>query len=123
MKLDENDLRFLRTLKRLTHNHDLDVSLKPGRPAYLVLRRNYGDKIEQNFHMTRQGVRWRFQRIMDMYISAFETILTIERTFGSDLRDMAVRVSKERYEVRQELAQQFCSADEVAGQTGEQVDD
>ena len=37
--------------------------------------------------MSRQGVRWRFQRLLgDVYVSAFESILFIERTLGPQLR-------------------------------------
>ena len=97
-------------------SHDLRVELKADRPSRLVLRCNYGDKIDRSFRMTRQGVRWRFQRVMDMYIAAFETILTVERTFGTDLRQDAIRVSRERYELRQQLASEFVSASDLARQ-------
>jgi hypothetical protein len=54
-----------------------------------------------SFRITRQGVRWRFGRIFnDMYVSAFETILFIESVFGAELRDHAIRISKERHELR-----------------------
>jgi len=36
-----------------------------------------------------------------MYVSAFETILFIEKIFGTELREYAMRISKERYELRQ----------------------
>jgi len=46
---------------------------------------------------------WRFWRLFnDIYISAFETILFIERVFGTQLREHAIRISKERYALRQE---------------------
>ncbi|MBL7223551.1 MAG: hypothetical protein ISS72_06850 [Candidatus Brocadiae bacterium] len=63
--------------------------------------------------MTRQGVRWRFWRLFnDIYVSAFETILFVEKTFGTHLRDHAVRISKERWQLRQEATQVgFTSAD------------
>jgi hypothetical protein len=49
----------------------------------MVLKGTYGEKIHHAFRMTRQGVRWRFWRLFnDMYVSAFETILFIERVFG-----------------------------------------
>jgi len=95
VKLTENDLIFLQTLKQLLDHKDLRVE---HRSSYLCLRQNYGEHIESSFRMTRQGVRWRFQRAMDMYISAFQTILTIERTLGTDVRDLAIKVSRERYE-------------------------
>ena len=69
----------------------------------MVLRGTYGDKIYRAFRMTRQGVRWRFWRIYnDMYISAFEALLFIETTFGTQLRDHAIRISRERHALRQE---------------------
>ena len=66
--------------------------------------------------MTRQGVRWRFWRLFnDIYVSAFETILFIERTFGTELREHAIRISKERYALRQEITQGgFQAADVLA---------
>ena len=65
--------------------------------------------------MTRQGVRWRFWRILnDIYVSAFETILFIENTFGTQLREHAIRISKERYALRQEIRQSgFQTADSL----------
>jgi hypothetical protein len=83
---------------------DLWVELKPDRPSYMVLKGTYGEKIHKTFRMTRQGVRWRFQRLFcHVYVEAFETILMIEKTFGTELREHAVRISRERYEVRREI--------------------
>jgi hypothetical protein len=46
-------------------------------------------------------VRWRFQRLFSqVYVEAFETILMIEKTFGTQLREYAVRISRQRYEMR-----------------------
>ncbi len=43
----------------------------------MVLRGTYGGKVHEAFRMTRQGVRWRFWRLFnDIYVSAFETILS-----------------------------------------------
>ena len=71
----------------------------------MVLQGTYGEKIHKTFRMTRQGVRWRFQRVFgQMYVSAFETILFIEKIFGSELREYAMKISKERYEIRQKVA-------------------
>jgi hypothetical protein len=66
--------------------------------------------------MSRQGVRWRFQRLLgDVYVSAFESILFVEKTLGSQLRDHAVRISQERYALRQRLRESgFESADALA---------
>jgi hypothetical protein len=36
-------------------------------------------------------------------VEAFETILFLEKVFGTQLRDYAIRISKERYEFRQDV--------------------
>ena len=104
MKLTEKDHTFLELLRELMRSHDLSVELKSDRPSYMVLRGTYGDKINRFFRMTRQGVRWRFQRIFnDIYIAAFCSIVLIEKTFGTELREHAIQISKERYALRQEM--------------------
>jgi len=82
----------------------------------MVLKGTYGEKIHKTFRMTRQGVRWRFQRLFNhVYVEAFETILMIEKTFGTQLRDYAIRISRERYEVRREaMGEGFRGADELS---------
>jgi len=103
MKLTEKDKTFLETLRQLTDSKDLWVELKPDRPSRMVLKGTYGEKIHKAFRMTRQGVRWRFWRLFnDIYVSAFETILFIEKAFGTELREHAIRISKERHALRQE---------------------
>lgn len=103
MKLTEKDKAFLETLRQLMESRDLRVELKVDRPSRMVLRGNYGERIHQAFHTTRQGVRWRFGRLFnDIYVSAFETILFIEKVFGTQLRDHAIRISRERYAIREE---------------------
>ena len=94
---------------------DLWVELKPDRPSYMVLKGTYGEKVHEAFRMTRQGVRWRFHRLFNnVYVSAFETILFIERIFGPELREHAIRISKERHELRQQATQNgFQSADSL----------
>ena len=113
MKLTEKDKAFLETLKRLMESKDLSVELKPDRASRMVLRGAYGEKTHRAFRMTRQGVRWQFWRLFnDIYVSAFETILFVEKTFGTQLREHAIRISKERYALRQEATQVgFTSAD------------
>ena len=115
MKLTDKDRDFLEKLKGLLETHDLWVELKPDRPSYMVLKGTYGEKIHKTFRMTRQGVRWRFYRLFNqVYVEAFETILFLEKTFGTQLRDYAVRMSRERYALRQEnLNQGFTSAAEM----------
>ena len=103
MKLTEKDREFLEKLRELVNSKDLWVELNPGEPSYMVLKGTYGEKIHKTFRITRQGVRWRFQRLFSqVYVEAFETILFIEKTFGAQLREHAVRISKERYRMRQE---------------------
>lgn len=102
MKLTEKDKQFLETLKSLMESKDLWVELRPGRPSSLVLKGTYGEKVHQSFRMSRQGVRWRFNRVFsEMYASALETILFIEKAFGTQLRENAIRISKERHAERQ----------------------
>jgi len=94
---------FLETLKQLMESKDLRVELKPDRPSHMVLKGTYGQHVHDAFRMTRQGVRWRFQRLLgDIYVSAFETILFIERVFGTQVRYHAIRISRERYDLHQE---------------------
>jgi hypothetical protein len=84
--LTEKDKLFIETLKTLMESKELWVELRPGRPSYMVLRGTYGDKVHEAFGMSRQGVRWRFQRLLgEVYVSAFEVITFIERTFGTQL--------------------------------------
>ncbi len=103
MKLTEKDKTFLENLKELMESKDLWVELKPDDPSYMVLKGTYGEKVHKTFRMTRQGVRWRFQRLFNhVYVEAFETILMIEQVFGTALRGHAVRISKERWAMRSE---------------------
>ncbi len=100
MKLTQKDKDFLERLKQLLETKDLSVELKDDGYMRLVLRQNYGDKIENTFRMSRQGVRWRFQRIADCYVSAYETIYMIESQFGTQLRQQALAIARERVEMR-----------------------
>ena len=115
MKLTEKDKEFLENLKILIESKDLWVELKPDRPSYMVLKGTYGEKIHKTFRMSRQGVRWRFYRLFNqVYVEAFETILMIEKTFGTQLREYAIRISKERYALRQEaLSTGFQAASDI----------
>lgn len=104
MKLTAKDKEFLEELRKLMESKDLWAELKPDMPSYMVLKGTYGEKIHKTFRMTRQGVRRRFQRLFShVYVEAFETILIIEKNFGTQLRDYAVRISRERYELRREI--------------------
>ena len=106
----------MKILNQLTDSKDLWVELKSGKPSHMVLRGTYGHNIYKAFRMTRQGVRWRFQRLFsDIYVNAFEVILLVEKTFGTQLREYAIRISKERYALRQEIENTgFENADKYA---------
>ncbi|MDO8303815.1 MAG: hypothetical protein Q7T18_11285 [Sedimentisphaerales bacterium] len=94
----------MKELKELIDSGDLRVELKVGRPSSMVLKGTYGEKIHKIFGMTRQGVRWRFQHIFGReYVEAFEAVLFIEKIFGSQLREYAMRISREKYSLRQKM--------------------
>jgi len=47
-------------------------------------------------------------------VEAFETILFLEKAFGAQLREYAIRISKERYALRQEvLSKKFKTAVDI----------
>jgi len=101
MKLTLKDKDFLERLRILLDSKDLAIELKYDGLKRFVLRQNYGDKIEDTFKMTRQGIRWRFQRLFnDIYINAYLTLFWIESNFGTDLRQMAIEIAKERVTMR-----------------------
>lgn len=94
---------------------NLWVELKPDNPSRMILKGTYGQKIHKTFGVTRQGVRWRFHRLFNqVYVEAFETILFLEKAFGTQLREYAIRISKERYALRQKvLSDGFQTASDV----------
>ena len=123
MKLTEKDKAFLDNLRRLMDSKDLWVEFRAGNPSYMVLRGTYGQAVHKAFRMTRQGVRWRFHRLFnDVYVSAFETILFLEKAFGTGLRDHAIRISRERYTLHQEVnSSGFQSADSLGASQAQQA--
>lgn len=105
MKLTIKDAEFLAKLKQMMEEKEVFIDLKDAGFKYFVLRRNYGDRIEGYFDMTRQGVRWRFQRLFnDIYVSAYTTILWLESNFGLHLRRQALTIAKERTELIREAS-------------------
>ena len=101
MKLTVKDKDFLERLKSLLDSKDLSIDMKHNGLKRLVLKKNYGNKIERCFHMTRQGVRWRFQRLFnEIYISSYEAIYWIESLYGTELRQKAMEIARERVELR-----------------------
>ena len=104
--MSEKDKVFLEKLRKLIDSKDLRVELRSGQPSYMILKGTYGEKIHKTFGVTRQGVRWRFQHLFGKkYVESFETIMFVEKIFGSQLRDYAIRISKERYALRQKVLQ------------------
>lgn len=103
MKLTVKDKDFLAQLRALLDSKDLSIELKEDGLKRLVLRQNYGDKIEAAFGITRQGVRWRFQRIFnEIYVDAYLAIFFIESYFGTELRRYAIQIAKERVALRKD---------------------
>ena len=102
--LTDKDRIFLTELKKLMDSKDLHVELRVSNPSRMVLKGTYGEKIHKTFGVTRQGVRWRFQHIFGLaYVRAFETILFIEKIFGTELREHAIRISRERYQLLEKV--------------------
>ena len=105
MKLTVKDKDFLERLKRLLEEKELKIDLKEDGVKRFVLRRNYGDKIEKVFGMTRQGVRWRFNRLLnEEYVNSLESLFWVESHFGTDLRSMALEIARERVALRKKAS-------------------
>jgi len=119
MKLTQKDKDFLERLKMLLDTKDLSIEMKDDGYKRLVLRQNYGDKIDSCFKMTRQGVRWRFHRLFtEQYTSSYETIYLIESLFGTQLRQHVMAIAKERVEMRKKQ-QKIGSLDVYRRQEGQ----
>ena len=104
MKLTVKDKDFLERLKQLLEEKELRIVLKEDGVKRLVLCKNYGDKVERCFNMTRQGVRWRFQHLAEMYVSSLEVIYFLESNFGTELRPMALEIARERVSFRKKAS-------------------
>lgn len=103
MKLTSKDKAFLYNLRRLLEERQLRIEMKDDGLKHLVLRQNYGDRIERVFGMTRQGVRWRFQRLFnEIYVESYERVWWIEANFGTELRHHAIAMAKERIDLRKQ---------------------
>ena len=101
MKLTVKDKEFLEKLKTLMEQKELSVELKDDGIKRMVLRKNYGDKVESVYGVSRQAIRWRFHRIFsEIYINAYLAIYWIESNFGTALRNMALEIAKERITLR-----------------------
>jgi hypothetical protein len=103
MRLTAKDKEFLERLQALTEQKQLSIEMKEDGIKRLVLRGNYGERIEREFGLSRQGVRWRFQRLFNgVYVEAYERILWIESMFGNGLRHQAMAIAKERVDLRRQ---------------------
>jgi len=103
MKLTSKDRDFLEHLRTLLDEKHLRIEFTENGLKRLILRQNYGDRIETRFGMSRQGVRWRFQRLLnEIYVEAYERIWWIESHLGTELRRHALALAKQRIELRQQ---------------------
>ena len=101
MKLTVKDKDFLEQLKSLLESKELAIELREDGAKRFVLRQNYGDRIESSFRMSRQGVRWRFQRLFnEIYVNSYLTLYWVESNFGTGLRQKALEIAKQRIELR-----------------------
>ena len=108
MKLTTKDRDFLDRLRALLDEGVLRIEFRKDGLRRLILRQNYGTYVEQRFGMSRQGVRWRFKRLLnEIYPSSYETILWVESTFGVDLRSKAMAIAKQRVELRKKTTEQL----------------
>jgi hypothetical protein len=125
MKLTSKDKEFLERLRALIDQDALWIERTMESPMYFVIRGNYGEHIAANFRLTRQGVRWRFHRLMnDLYVSAYETIIFIERELGPGHRQDAIIIAHDRYVLRQRALRDlsFKGANRYAGGKNEDRD-
>jgi hypothetical protein len=104
LRLTVKDKDFLERLKRLLEEKELRICLKEDGLKRFVLRQNYGDKVEKPFGMTRQGVRWRFHHLFEIYIDSLETLFWVESHFGIELRQMALEIARERIALRKKAS-------------------
>ena len=119
MKLNRKDKEFLERLKQLIDQDAVWVERTFDSPLHFVLRGNYGDRVERMFKLTRQGVRWRFWRLFnEMYVSAYETIIFIEKQLGTEFRQDTLIIAHDRFVRRQrELSElSFKEVNSYAGQ-------
>ncbi len=103
MKLTNKDKEFLRTLRVLLDEKQLHIQLKDDGFKRFRLCQNYGDRIEREFGVTRQGVRWRFNHVFnEIYVEALMSVLMVESEYGASLRNQAISIAKDRIELFQE---------------------
>ena len=104
MNLTEKDKQFIERLKELVDQRKLWIEYVDVSPGYFVLRGNYGTHISEKFGISRQGVRWRFWKLLNgAYVAAYETIIFVERNFGTSLRQGAMDIAQQRFHLRREM--------------------
>jgi len=106
VRLSEKDVEFLERLRELVDADALWIERTRNQPLRFVLRGNYGSRVEERFSLTRQGVRWRFQRLFnDLYVESFAVLIFIEKQLGTQFRQDALIIAHERFMLRQKALQ------------------
>ena len=108
MRLSQKDKEFLERLKELVDTDVVWIERTSSQPSRFVLRGNYGRRVEGRFGLTRQGVRWRFQRLFnELYVDSFAVLLFIEKLLGTQFRQDALIIAHERFVTRQKALQNY----------------
>ena len=111
MRLTTKDKAFLETLRRMLDEGELSIEFREDGIKRIVLRQNYGAKVAQRFGVSRQGVRWRFQRLFCQgYVETYERLFWFEALFGIRLRHYAIAMAKQRVELRKKAQKLGLSA-------------
>ena len=108
MKLSMKDKEFLERLRELMDEGSLWIERRMDFPSRFILHGNYGEHIERRFGMTRQGVRWRFQRLFNgIYVEAYEVVIFLEKLIGNDHRHDALAIAHDRFEARRRMLEEI----------------
>ena len=106
MRLSQKDKEFLERLKELVDQDVLWIERTMDQPMRFVLKGNYGTRVEQKFGISRQGVRWRFERLFNqLYVDSFAVLVFIEKLLGPQYRQDALIIAHDRFVLRQKAAQ------------------
>lgn len=106
MRLSEKDKEFLERLHELIDDDVLWVERTTDQPLRFVLKGNYGTHVEQRFGVSRQGVRWRFERLFNqLYVDSFAVLVFIEKQLGTQFRQDALIIAHDRFLLRQRTLQ------------------
>lgn len=106
MRLSEKDKEFLERLKDLMDDDVLWIERTMDHPMRFVLKGNYGTHVEKRFGISRQGVRWRFERLFNqLYVDSFAVLVFIEKLLGTQFRQDALIIAHDRFLLRQKALQ------------------